>query len=120
MSGRCRRGWLDRGRAALVYPRVARSEAGQHFVTDGTEMVREFVDRNAIANQCRHVAAPHRVLFKIRDVDGHQVHRDSACKRASLAGDHDLGTARAVVTPGGAEISVGIASRYDREPGRPP
>src|SRR5258708_3509590 len=83
-------------------------------------MVREFVDRDALADQRPHVAAPPRILFKIRDVDGHQVHRDAARYRAALAGDHHLGTARAVVTAGGAEISVGIASRYDREPGRPP
>src|SRR5438552_124403 len=120
MSGRRRGGWLDRGRAALVDPGIARPEAGQHFVTDGAEMVREFVDRDALANQRHHVAAPHGVFLKIGDVDGHQVLRDAARNRTALAGDHYLGTARAVVTAGGAEISVGIAGRYDREPGRPP
>src|SRR5258708_21134651 len=88
-------------RASLVDPRIARSEAGQHFVTDGAEMVREFVDRDALADQRRHVAAPHRILFKIRDVDGHQVHPDAARYRAALAGGHNLGTARALLTARG-------------------
>src|SRR5258705_680980 len=115
MSGRCRGGWgwLNRGRAALVDPRIARPEAGQHFVTDGAEMVSEFVDCDALANQRRHVAAPYGVLFKISDVDCHQVHRDAARNGAALAGDHRLGTARTIIAAGGAEISVGIASRYD-------
>ena len=78
-------------------------------------MVREFVDRDALADQRRHVAAPHRVLFKVRDVDGDQVHRDATRDRAALAGDHHLGAARAIVTAAGAEISIGIAGRYDRE-----
>src|SRR6266702_5819121 len=120
MSGRRRGGWLDRGRAALVDPGIAWSEAGQHFVTDGAEMVREFVDRDALANQRHHVAAPHGVFFKIGDVDAYQVHRDAARNRAALAGDHHLSTACAVVAAGSAEISVGVAGRYDRELGRPP
>src|ERR1700687_6123183 len=118
LSGRSRSGRLSS--ATFVDPRIARAEAGQHFVTDGAEMVREFVDRDALANQRHHLAAPHGVLFKIRDVDGHQVHRDAARNRAALAGDHHLGTARAVVTAGGAEISVGIARGDDREFCGPP
>src|SRR5712672_2225088 len=101
-------------RASLVDPRIARSEAGEHFVTDGAEMVREFVDRDALADQRRHVAAPHGVLFKIRDVDGHQVHRDTTRDWAALAGDHHLGSACAIVAASGAEISVGVARGYDR------
>src|SRR6202011_3421026 len=130
LSGRRRRrgwlyrgrrgGWLSRRRAALVDPRVAGAEAGQDFVADGAEMMREFVDRDAFADQRRHMAAARRVLFEIGDVDGHQIHRDAAGDRAALAGDHHLGAAGAVVAAAGAEIAVGIAGGDDREPGRPP
>src|ERR1700730_14030446 len=65
LSGRCHRSGFSRFRAALVDPRVARAEAGEHFVADGAEMVREFVDRDALANQRHHVAAPRRVLFEV-------------------------------------------------------
>src|SRR4051812_32497940 len=53
---------LGRRRAALVDPRVTRAEAGQHFVADGAEMMRQLVDGDALADQRHHVAAPRRAL----------------------------------------------------------
>src|SRR5436305_9077265 len=62
-SGRWRRG---RGRAlvdialvvfcfaALVDPRISFAEAGQHFVADGAEVMRQFVDADAFADQRHH------------------------------------------------------------------
>src|SRR3984893_5828954 len=56
LSGRCRWGRLScRRAAALVDAGVARAEVGEHFVADGAEMVREFVDRDGFANQRHHV-----------------------------------------------------------------
>src|SRR6266404_8038737 len=103
-SGRGGGGGLSRRRAAFVDPGVARAEAGENFVSDGAEIVREFVNRDAFANQGRHMAASRRVGWKVGDVDGHQVHRDAADHRAALTGDDDVGTAGAVVCAGGAEI----------------
>src|SRR3954451_10392236 len=63
---------LYNGVAALVDTRVAFAEAGHHFVADGAEMVGEFVDRNAFADQRHHMTAPHGILVEIGDVDGRQ------------------------------------------------
>src|SRR4029453_13155561 len=40
---------------ALVNPRVAPAEARHHFVADGAEMVGEFVDCDAFADQRHHM-----------------------------------------------------------------
>ncbi len=111
---------LDLGFAALVDPRKAAAEAGQHLIADGAEMMRQLVDGDAFADQGHHVAAARRVLLEIGDVDRDQVHGDAAGDRAALADDHDLGAAGAVIGAGGAEIAVGIAGCDDREFGRPP
>ncbi len=83
-------------------------------------MVGEFVDRDAFADQRHHVTAPDRILVEVGDVDRGQVHRNPARDRAALAGDHHLGAAGAVIGAGRAEISVGIACRNERYPGRTP
>src|SRR5260370_16442115 len=77
-SGWCRRSGLSCSSAALVDPRITRAEAGQHFVADGAEMVREFVDGDALAKQRHHVTPPHALVRQIGDSAPPQSHRDPA------------------------------------------
>src|SRR3954447_16260716 len=113
MSGRCRGCAFSGRRAAFVDPRVTTPEAAEDFIADSAEMVSEFVDRDALANQCHHVASPRGILFDIGDVDAHQVHRDPACDRATPSANHHLGPACAVATAAGAEIAIGITGGDD-------
>src|SRR5690349_12471316 len=117
MSGRCRGCKFSGFRAALVDPRVTPPEASEDFIADGAKMMREFIHRDALANESNHVASPCGVLFNIGDVDAHQVHRDPARDRAPPPADHNLRSACAITTAAGAEIPISITGGDDGQSG---
>src|SRR5690349_19757098 len=110
---------LPLSREALINAGVARAEAGQHFIADGAEVSCELVDRDAVTDQRREIAAARRLRY-VGDVDRHQVHRNAAGDRTALLVDDHLRATHAVDAAGGTEITVGIARRDDGDPGRPP
>src|SRR5947209_10165888 len=83
-------------------------------------MMREFVHRDAFADQRYHVASPRGLLFNVGDVDRHQVHRNPTRDRATLAADHDLSPPGAIVAAAGAEITVRVTGGDDGQFGRTP
>ena len=65
---RCRRSALRRRRATLVDAVIAPAEIGHNLVADGAEMMREFVDGDAFAEQGGEVA-PRRALAPDRGAE---------------------------------------------------
>src|SRR5262245_1893931 len=63
---------------------IAAAEGRQDFVADGAGERRHLLELKTRANQRDEIAAPHRVVGEVADVDGDQVHGDAADHRAAL------------------------------------
>src|SRR6266516_1078615 len=113
--------FLDKrtGSAALVNSVVTPSQIGEDFIADRAHSGREVIDAHAVADESRQLSTPGAAFGKIADVHDEQVHRNATDNGATFAGDDDLGSSLALGGAGGAEKTVGITDRDNRNAGCP-
>src|SRR5579863_7725335 len=85
---------------------MAAAERGQDLIADGLGGGGGIVDRVGTVDEIGESAGADLRRGDLRDVDRHQVHRDSSNDLSTLAGDGD-----AAAIAGGAEPAIGIADR---------